>query len=369
MADLVLIPIILLLLYKIEYKRDGIFEDYLSIERTNILKAVMAVDVFLFHLTLSYLNVDTTFMKVASGDDAVKIFFFLSGFGLAVSYKRKGQAYLNGFLSKRFAKILVPLIIVAIINAGAFEYTGTYYTYDSFNLSNIYHGFIDNGLTLVYNSWYVIELMILYIVFYFSFKISGNNFQRGINISVTLTMLVMGAFYMLAVYKTWLAVWFYSTYVFAFGLIWGAKEEKILTLAKKKHDYLFMIGVPASMITVIVLRMVKPIMEIGIYQVLKSLLVGPLMILGVILAGMKIRINCRVWKILGTVAYEIYLVHGLVYNLLRSNKIYIDNDVLYVCASLGIAIVLAFAVHYLSQGILKVYFKIIESLQKKEKMI
>lgn len=38
MADLILIPVVLLFLYKIEFKKDGIYEDYLDVERCNILR-------------------------------------------------------------------------------------------------------------------------------------------------------------------------------------------------------------------------------------------------------------------------------------------------------------------------------------------
>lgn len=48
MADLILIPVVLLFLYKIEYKKDGIYEDYLDVERCNILRGVWQLSLFCF---------------------------------------------------------------------------------------------------------------------------------------------------------------------------------------------------------------------------------------------------------------------------------------------------------------------------------
>ena len=95
MADLILIPVVLLFLYKIEYKKDGIYEDYLDVERCNILRGGMAVVVVLFHVGL-YVN--ENILKICQGPDAVKIFFFLSGFGLILSLHNSFNSFVFDFL-------------------------------------------------------------------------------------------------------------------------------------------------------------------------------------------------------------------------------------------------------------------------------
>lgn len=352
MADLILIPVVLLILYKIEYKKDGIYEDYLSIERSNILKAIMAFIVMLSHCTLSYLNINTFFLKFLSGGDAVKIFFFLSGFGLAYSCRKKA-GYLNNFFSRRLSKLLVPVILVAILNVIFFKYAGTFYDTDGITVKNVFTSFFNNGYTIVFNLWYVVELIVLYIGFYFSFKLSKNDFNKGINYSVAFTVVVMLAFYLVFIYKGWLAVWFYSTYAFAFGLIWGAKDEEIKEFAKHKSNYMFSILLSAFAILMLIVVNLKSSLETGNYDIIKNLILGPVVILGIVIAGMKIKVNCKFWKVMGSISYEIYLVHGIFINLLRGNKIYIQNDFLYVLCVVVLSVLTAFILNYLSKMIIK----------------
>lgn len=366
MADLILIPVILLLLYKIEYKRDGVFDDYLSIERTNILKAIMAINVLLSHCTLDYINLNSKLLNVTSGDDAVKIFFFLSGYGLAVSYKRKGSAYINNFFSRRFAKILVPAIIVIIPNLLFFKFTGFCYYIEDLSPATFLKVFIENGYTLVINSWFVIELCILYIAFYLAVKLSKGDYNTGIRNASVFTVIIMGAFYVVYMYKEWLPVWFFSTYAFAFGLMWGAREESFVKRIKKHFDYVYLIGLPLGMILMIGMNVTKPFLDANLYDVLKNLFVGPIMVAAVILAGMKIRVGNKVWTFLGKISYEIYLIHGVFINIYRCNKLYIESDILYVLCAVASSLLGAVILHYASKLILDLYFKAIDTIGKKE---
>lgn len=49
------------------------------------------------------------------GEMAVSVFFLMSGYGLALSYAKKGDAYLNGFIKKRLWKLLLPFIITVVV--------------------------------------------------------------------------------------------------------------------------------------------------------------------------------------------------------------------------------------------------------------
>lgn len=52
------------------------------------------------------------------GAPIVAVFFFLSGYGLMVSLKRKGKMYLEGFIKKKIFKIALPLILCSLVFEG-----------------------------------------------------------------------------------------------------------------------------------------------------------------------------------------------------------------------------------------------------------
>ena len=137
MADLILIPVVVLLLCKISYNKTGLNRDYLSIETTQAMRGVMILDVVLFHFCLDYLNVNQKLLSVCQGDDAVKIFFFLSGYGLIYSVKHKGDAYLKGFFSHRLVKIAIPAAVNIAIKKQTVYFE--YFCFTTFKAMQITH--------------------------------------------------------------------------------------------------------------------------------------------------------------------------------------------------------------------------------------
>ena len=102
-------------------------------------------------------------MFVDAGVLFTGLFFFCSGYGLIVSMKEK-ENYLQGFLKKRLPAVVVPFYICNLL----------------FVLVNLLLGSQVNlfelvlGLTgiVMWNDqmWFIVELAILYILFYFSFR-------------------------------------------------------------------------------------------------------------------------------------------------------------------------------------------------------
>ncbi len=366
MTDLVLIPVILLLLYKISFNKDGLYSDYLSVERTNILRGIMALDVVLFHFSLEYLNVNIKLLSVCQGDDAVKVFFFLSGYGLMYQYMNKGKSYLDGFFTKRFAKILVPFIVAAIPYVIFYKASGGYYGAGEITVAKVFTEFFKNGYTIVYNAWYVVELMVLYIVFFVCCKLAKGDKQKTVNSCVTVVMLLMCGFWALYNYGSWMYIWFFSIYAFAFGILWAYKEKAIVKLLSKKFDYIYMLVIPVVIFIILIRRNYLIGFGTEPYIMSKNLLLGPFIVIGVIVGGMKIKVNCKVWKYLGNISYELFLIHGLFYTLLRSSLVYVENDLLYVLGVLGLSIISATVLHYVSKYILKAYFACLNKLTAKK---
>lgn len=208
------------------------------------------LDVVLFHFCLDYLNVSHKFLSICQGDDAVKIFFFLSGYGLVTSLKQKGSGYLKGFFSRRLAKIVIPAIPIAVINIAYYIISDSFYTLGSFSLKNCFVAFFEQGNPLIYNSWYVVELIVLYAVFYISFKAANCDLQKGLNCAMLVITLAMFIFYIIYLNTEWLYVWFYSTYAFAMGMIWAGKKERIDGIMSRHFNLVYLIILPVFVIIV-----------------------------------------------------------------------------------------------------------------------
>ena len=87
-------------------------------ERTNNLKGILAFLIVVVHLNtmcfrpsgFSYPIISQ--MAGAWGQWCVVLFFMMSGYGLVFSVSKNRDAYLAGFVQKRFSKIVVPFIAV-----------------------------------------------------------------------------------------------------------------------------------------------------------------------------------------------------------------------------------------------------------------
>lgn len=129
-----------------------------SFEITNRLRGMLILGVFLFH----FCNFFPTEVRPDIGHTLVGAFFMLSGFGLLESLKRK-ENYLDDFIGKKIARLLVPVwiasIIVLIIN-------GFVYNNHSILNEQVYlFDIISGGLTTT-GSWFVVELIFFYVLFW-----------------------------------------------------------------------------------------------------------------------------------------------------------------------------------------------------------
>ena len=87
---------------------------------TDCLKGAAAVVVMLYHLTFYSDNRMLSLIFANTGQLAVAVFLFMSGYGLTVRFQKKGRQYFEGFwLNKVFHLILIFLVsgtVVTVIN-------------------------------------------------------------------------------------------------------------------------------------------------------------------------------------------------------------------------------------------------------------
>ena len=204
---------LVMVFYKAKVFRYNVNGNYLCLENTNSIKAICAVSVMLHHISNEvYLGpMFLPFQMV--GYLMVSVFFFYSGYGLMYSLLHK-ENYMKSFIKRRMSRLLLPYIGALII------YVGVKALFYGFSVENIINSFI-SGSPIVDNSWFIVTLLILYLMFWLSFR-----FIRSIKVSWILFSVLF--ILLLAGYK--FVYWSPSIISFFVGTIWGYRKEYIVRL-------------------------------------------------------------------------------------------------------------------------------------------
>ncbi len=129
------------------------------------LRGLFAILIVAHHLgQLSHIPFLSSFCQ-GIGLQIVAVFFFLSGYGLCVSYRKRGSSYVDNFLSHRLGKLLPPFVILTGISM-----LGLYY-YNSHTIGMQLDSFVHKGHTPLPNSWFIYVISYAYITFFISARI------------------------------------------------------------------------------------------------------------------------------------------------------------------------------------------------------
>lgn len=154
-----------------------------NLKETLPLRGLLAVCVMLTHLC-PYLIDEAPLLNDFGlwGPPSVASFFLLAGYGLAFSYKKKGESYLHGFFKKRIVRLLWPLLFMTIVFQ---SYKAYHHNFD----------WIDMLITPSPMSWFIYALVIWYVGYYFSFKLGKTlKAQLGLIWGFTLVYLTVTIF-------------------------------------------------------------------------------------------------------------------------------------------------------------------------------
>lgn len=156
------------------YLKKGIDTDYVSKKRTQTIKGIFTIFVFMSHARqyVTFSNVtDILVIDILNylGQLMVAPFLFFSGYGIFESIKRKGAQYVDTLpvnrVGKTFFDFSIAITLFLIMNL---------FIGKSYPLKRIILSF--TGWTSVGNSnWYMFAIFCLYILTYISFKIVNKN--------------------------------------------------------------------------------------------------------------------------------------------------------------------------------------------------
>jgi len=179
-------------------------------EATTILKGGMSLVIVWVHFSIfSPTPVSYSGYFAALGAPVVGMFLFLSGYGLMKSWQIHGVSFWNGFLKRRFSKLLCPLLVATLI------FQIVQWTQGIFSWSLISKGFLQGDPPLPF-SWFVYEIAVLYLFFFICGRWT-HNYSRFCAL-LFLSILII---YVFLRHINWLYVWYCTLPCFMGGGIDG----------------------------------------------------------------------------------------------------------------------------------------------------
>lgn len=182
--------------------------DYLV--RLNSMRGIFAMDVVIGHV-IRYENTLLyplgKFMMIS-----VAFFFFISAFGMVVSFQKK-ENYLKGFLPSKLLYLLGLILITYFFNA-------TVDWLSPVDIDYCYRG--GNLITWILSktNWYIVELALFYIIFYLVYKY----IKKFRTLIITLITII---FINIVFRSGWILGWYASALAFPAGLIFGEHFSRV----------------------------------------------------------------------------------------------------------------------------------------------
>lgn len=163
------------------------------------------------------------------GPQIVAIFFFISGYGLCVSYMAKGPAYLDNFLKKRLGKLLPKFILLTI------GMIILYHCLSVFSLRTQLIMIIFEGWTPLPHSWFIYAIIYVYVSFFICSLFVKNPYRLGIlfTLSTILYIVILSEFLHFPLY------WYVTIICVNLGYFIAYYEVKINKLIENHKSLCF----------------------------------------------------------------------------------------------------------------------------------
>lgn len=333
MTDLLLLvfpfAIFVLVFYGAKIAPKGEFSsEYLKWDQMMALRTVACLSIILHHLTqritnYGWINKGPITLYNYIGFLCTAVFFFSSGYGLLYSYLNKNN-YLEGFLRKRIPSVLVPFILVNVITVLVNHLVYKKGTGDDplYVLKQIVGIELLDG-----NSWFIVEIIVLYVIFAASFSMLKNK-------DAALTLVILATLFIIAFaffrghdfddYKETYFMgewWFNSTITFVFGLLYARFKGGIEAFLRKHYKGMVISFALLSVILTFAGIVVNNVF--GYYhEMLSTYRTDALITLVVqsincivvvtfqLLLNMKISVKNKALDYMGNIQMMVFLVHG-----------------------------------------------------------
>ena len=323
--------------------------DYLSNKSTKSLKGLLALFIIFHHVSQKITTGENFSNFEYMGRYIVALFFFLSGYGLYFQYSNDAT-YMENFLRKRLTRIFIPFFVFIVIYVIYRASLGEVVNVDFF-LS-----FWRDHSNIIYNGWFINSIIVLYVIFYVSFKKKDSKIAIFKLVFFTLVYIFWKAYQN---HGDWEYV---SIMAFFLGVFW-MKDRSLIDKFIEKNYFVLLVSFSILMY---VFRHYEVIMKnIGItnkyvYYGIVGNLCTMIFVVYFLLLTNKLNFSNKYLDFLGNISFEIYMIHGLVMHYL--GKFFVSsavNDVIYTIVVLLVSIVFAYCIKKLIIAIEKELVKVI----------
>lgn len=310
---------------------------YLSLDTSKCWKGWLALFILFHHLAKS--TDEGLFFKILQeiGHLPVAGFFFFSGYGVMKSYMRKKESYLKSFASKRIPVILIPYITAIVIYWGFFYINGTHYSLTDVLLSLI------SGYPIVTYSWYIINILLFYLLFFLLANIFKTNYP--------LIIIFTGIFYVLYVFlcrKAGYGAWWYNnTPLLIIGMIWAVSEPRTTKILDQK----FFLA-PLSWVLLFVTILIKIQVSINGLNYIIILVSSISFVFALLTFSMKFKIGNSILSFLGNISLEIYLIQGIFIETFKDWANNRQKNTLFALLIIVLTIFSSFLLHHFNRLLL-----------------
>lgn len=319
---LILLTVLFFILISIEKTDNGKTKTF-SIRDSLNLKGIFCILIILGHLAAWTAPEKIFSNSIYFGYYSVGIFLFISGYGLS----QKDLSF-KGLLNK-LVHLIIPFVLVNFVYYILFAFIGKPVSINEVLMSLI------NFHPLAYFSWYVVEIVIFYILYYLTVKI----FKKQ---KTALIMLAAIFFYNLITYKLGLAnSWWLSNYCFVLGIFMSKENNFISGNFLRKYKLSNAGGIILLLLSLDYVFVMQRSMETYSSIIIVQLSIT-LFALLIYFFLRKNELKSKVFEFIGDNSYEIYLFQGIPLLLLRSKIIYIQGNFKYTTLCIILSIILGF---------------------------
>ncbi len=145
-------------------------KDYMSKEKTNVVKGVFVILVFYKHAR-QYMNLGGPFdkpyiiMEDFMGQMIVAMFLFYSGYGMMEAIKKKGFSYVKGILCRRLPQVYFHFVIILLMFLILDLCLGQLSRYSVKTIALSFIGWENIGNS----NWYMFVVFVLYLFMFLAF--------------------------------------------------------------------------------------------------------------------------------------------------------------------------------------------------------
>lgn len=299
-------------------------ETFFDINNTSVMRGVFSIIILLVHVPQGYTN-RIQDMVGSFAYIGVTFFFMTSAYGLMLNIT-KNPLSIKHFWQKRLVKLLLPMFVINVL---------------FFIITFIESGQLSISRLLNVNNW-VAQLLLFYLAFFVVFRFT----KLCITAKVAMVSTFVVAFSLVAYFFSQYLYfsWAVESFGFIYGMVLALHKEKIYTLLSTKPLLKLSVLTVLSLVSGVAYLKFKYVFFFGDY--LLKIFLGIFILLLILAVNTRISFSNPISLLLGSISYEVYLIHAFVFDKLMLYVPSLQSGVFILCCII-ITTLLSLAVKFI----------------------